>query len=352
MQPHGSAGGALAVSRIFGGAMFVAALLVGCGAAEPELSAGPRLGAYGFVAEEGTLLSTLVLFPAPTSESGCVEPLTDGLLELAPEGEFSLTLSTTRRCPGHTTSTTRRSNGSFSHASGRIRLQPLDDAEPIRGSFHLPDGRIVLSLWGSRIAFRRDERRPIDLDSLLRAESDRALQGLRESRPPDRRPYECTKDPLLDNAPAIPTADTAGVGGLVEEHFPEWRLSTEREIACRFPLLDGTQPAMYWGDVWGSGRAWWIWPGDFNGDGKEDQLLLLTSRQDPHQDLLGVVFANGESARVEHLGGWGVEIGPPAGSRLWPWYESVDPLGIQGDGIRIQIWEKKRVDLSLERRGF
>ena len=152
--------------------------------------------------------------------------------------------------------------------------------------------------------------------------------------------YECTEDPILDRAPDLPVADTSGVGEAIDRHYPEWRLSTEREIGCRFPLIDGSRPENFWGEAWGSGRAWWIWSGDFNGDGRDDRLALLTSRTAPSSDLLVVFFADGSAAEVGSLGGWGVAVRPEAGTLVGGLDPDERPIRLKGDGIIKIYWEK------------
>jgi hypothetical protein len=149
--------------------------------------------------------------------------------------------------------------------------------------------------------------------------------------------YDCMEDPALDDRPTIPQADTAGLAATIAAHFPEWRLSTEREIACRFPLRDGGRPAEYWPE-WGSGRAWWTWTGDFNGDGLPDRLVLLTFRTDPARDLLAVLHGSGTAAPIAEPGGWGIEV-LPAGSRIDSGWE-VHPVELATDGIHLLFWER------------
>jgi hypothetical protein len=55
-------------------------------------------------------------------------------------------------------------------------------------------------------------------------------------------PYRCEADRRLDHLPPVPAGDTAGLGARIKTTFPAYRLSTEREIACRFPLLDVSTP--------------------------------------------------------------------------------------------------------------
>jgi hypothetical protein len=119
--------------------------------------------------------------------------------------------------------------------------------------------------------------------------------------------YDCHSDPALNFPVYVPPADTAGLGAVLAAHFAGYRLSTELEIGCRFPLTDGAQPMQYW-PQWGSGTPWWIWHGDFDGDGKPDRLILLSLASDPAEDLLVVWHGNGTAARVVSPGGWGVAV--------------------------------------------
>jgi hypothetical protein len=151
--------------------------------------------------------------------------------------------------------------------------------------------------------------------------------------------YDCGRDSLLDRAPAPPVGDASGLGRAIARHFPGWRLSTEREIACRFPLGDGARPEMYWPE-WGSGRTWWSWPGDFDGDERTDVLTLLSNRNNPGEDLLVVLFASGRAARVASPGGWGVEVGPGKGEVLEGFDAGEAPVRLRGDGITLVYWEK------------
>jgi hypothetical protein len=128
-------------------------------------------------------------------------------------------------------------------------------------------------------------------------------------------------------------ADTAGLGAAITSQFPGYRLTTEQEIACRFPLTDGSTPATYW-PAWGSGTAWWIWRGDFDGDGQADRLVLLTDAAGPSKDLLVVVHGNGTAARVAPLGGWGVRVLDAEQTR-----ERGLPATVK-DAIAVVFWEK------------
>lgn len=139
-----------------------------------------------------------------------------------------------------------------------------------------------------------------------------APAGERSARQPPR--YDCHDDPALGFPVYIPPVDTAGLGKALAAQFAGYRLSTELEIGCRFPLPYGSLPMQYW-PQWGSGNPWWIWRADFDGDGKPDRLMLLSLASDPNQDLLVVLHGNGTAARVAAPGGWGVAVLDPAEAR-------------------------------------
>ena len=126
--------------------------------------------------------------------------------------------------------------------------------------------------------------------------------------------YDCRTDPALNFPVYVPPADSAGLGRAIAAHFPGYRLSTELEIGCRFPLADSARPAQVW-PQWDSGNPWWIWRGDFDGDGRPDRLILLSLVSDPSKDLLVVLHGNGSVARVTAPGGWGVAVLDPAQAR-------------------------------------
>lgn len=302
-------------------------------------SPAPEPGRYGVVAVDGAPLPAL-LAPSWSGEGECTRRLSGGVLELTPEGAFALSLELHERCPAQSTASAQRIQGTYASSVDRIRLTPDDGQEPFEGALEPEDRAIILSAVGAQLRFRRGALGRVDMDAILQAEAEAAAERRLEAFGPPRQGYSCTEDPLLDEAPALPVSDTAGIGVRIEEHFPAWRLSTQHEIGCRFPLLDGTRPEMYWGEAWGTGRAWWIWPGDFNGDGQEDRLVLLTYRENPARDLLVVLFADGSAAQVDALGGWGVRVGPEAGTRLGGWDDSGPAETLVGEGITIDFWEK------------
>ena len=71
--------------------------------------------------------------------------------------------------------------------------------------------------------------------------------------------------------------------------------------------MDGSTPATFIPE-WGSGESWWVWERDFNDDGAKDHLVLLTSDEDPSEDMLAVLFGDGSPAPVAPAEGWGVSI--------------------------------------------
>lgn len=145
--------------------------------------------------------------------------------------------------------------------------------------------------------------------------------------------YDCRNHPALQQPVEIAPADTAGLGAAIAAHFAGYRLTTEQEIACRFPLTDGSTPGMYW-PSWGSGTAWWIWRGDFDGDDTLDRLVLLSLAADPSEDLLIALHGSGTSARVVELGGWGVEVLDAEQAA-----ERGVPAGVK-NAIAVVSWEK------------
>ena len=69
--------------------------------------------------------------------------------------------------------------------------------------------------------------------------------------------------------------------------------------------------------------------------------MLLTSDEDPQDDLLGVFFADGRTAPVTSPGGWGVEVGPRKGEELRGCCEDKSAIQqLQSDAITILYWGK------------
>ena len=145
---------------------------------------------------------------------------------------------------------------------------------------------------------------------------------------------QAASDTQVPSAPAAPAGDTIGLGKAIAEQFPGYRLSTEPEIAARFPLTDGSKPADYIPD-WGSGRVWWIWPAELDGDAHPDRVMLLTKTDDPAQDLLVALHGNGTAARITEPGGWGVEI-QGRDVVIVAWEKSADRFRWDGQGYVLQ----------------
>ena len=146
--------------------------------------------------------------------------------------------------------------------------------------------------------------------------------------------YDCAPGavPARTEAAAVP----AGLASEIQRAFPRYHLSTEREIACRWK---GEADALggHWAD-WASGRTWWIWNGDFDADGRDDRLVLLTRSDDPSQDLLGVLFADGRTVELGPLGTRGIQL-VPAGAEF-PHPDTGAPVRTLGVGIERVEWDR------------
>lgn len=139
-------------------------------------------------------------------------------------------------------------------------------------------------------------------------------------------------------APAQPAEREATVGvkdleQRVAAAFPGWRLSTEAEILRRTAdAAQGNNPAELWGESVRSGEVWWVWPGDFDGDGKQDVATILSNRSDASQDKVVALHGNGTHADVTELGGYGLRT-LRKGEEWWG-------TKLPRDGIVIEIWER------------
>ncbi|MBA4157897.1 MAG: hypothetical protein H0X65_10530 [Gemmatimonadetes bacterium] len=164
------------------------------------------------------------------------------------------------------------------------------------------------------------------------------IQGCREAipNPAPAAPAGGDRTSTVDEPALAP--DTAGLHARIDAEFPGYRLTTEEEIARRFPLIyDGSTPEMFWGERWGSGQVWWVWDGDFDADGQPDRLVLLTSRADAAEDMLGVLFGNGSAAEVVSPEGWGVSVGEANDV-----YSDIEgrQVRVPGNPIVVVYWEK------------
>jgi len=116
--------------------------------------------------------------------------------------------------------------------------------------------------------------------------------------------YRCKTDPFLAGAIPLSDENLNRVNHRISQTQPEWRLAKESEIGC---WMDGRtasrfgdvlHPATY-NDYWGSGKAWWIRTGDFNGDGKKDLVAIVTLKGDQTSGALLAMFDTGESHLLE-----------------------------------------------------
>lgn len=139
----------------------------------------------------------------------------------------------------------------------------------------------------------------------------------------------CTATSADVPAPSIVDRITTGL--------PGWHRTSRAEVAARFPLRDGSRPQDYW-------RRWddidfdWTWPGDFDGDGEQDLLVLYTSDDDPRVSLLVAYHADGSVHQAARPGGWGVRVMEP-GEQL---RERAQPHGWRAGQqiVAVVYWEK------------
>jgi hypothetical protein len=59
------------------------------------------------------------------------------------------------------------------------------------------------------------------------------------------------------------------------------------------------KPFEFSDDDWVPSKRPVTWNGDFDGDGRQDQLVLLSRKDKPISDALVVFFANGKTAKVD-----------------------------------------------------
>ena len=107
--------------------------------------------------------------------------------------------------------------------------------------------------------------------------------------------------------------DTAGLGARIATAYPGYRLTTENEIVQRW---ERTEPGVVGSSEFrrefpvGSGKVWWVWTGDFDGDGRPDRATILTQANDPTQDRAVVFHADGTHARLLDTPGTVLRIVP------------------------------------------
>jgi hypothetical protein len=110
--------------------------------------------------------------------------------------------------------------------------------------------------------------------------------------------YHCASDSFVNNPRPFRTADTLGWGARVARELPGYRLATEREIACYWDgerAFSGRDDRHAW---WGSGRAWWLMPANFDGDRRPDVLALVVPVTDPRTLTLAAFHGTGKAYHV------------------------------------------------------
>jgi hypothetical protein len=268
-----------------------------CASPAPSGHADTRPLEFGLVGVSGEPIPV-----ALATGDECSNFLTMGSLRLARDSTFQLRTGTQLSCAGYGEATSVTYRGVFSHSEGRLELHAHSHDTTLHG--RLESGVVELELHGSVLEFVAGAPGEVDL---LAWQADRIVSEL-GSRP-SADAYRCQDDPVLFSAPLTALRDTAGLGARITQAFPGYRLSTERELACRFPLMDGTSPHMFQPEL-GTGRAWWVQSADVNGDGRPDIVTVLSREDDPSKDLLVVLFADGSAAPVSPLGGWGFGVDP------------------------------------------
>ena len=128
---------------------------------------------------------------------------------------------------------------------------------------------------------------------------------------------------------------TADLEQRIASAFPGWHLSTEAEILTRTRNLNQDfPPEDLWGDRMRPGQLWWVWPGDFDGDGRQDLVTIASNRADPSQDKAVAFHADGSHAEVAELGGQGVEVIRKG--------EDWGGVKLPTDAILLEYWEKAK----------
>lgn len=261
---------------------------------------------------------------------GCTRQLTGGRLTLTDTGSFELVTHIAEACAGGAASSSLSYGGSYLTAEGEIRFLEGGRLGAFAGttsarSITLPLGSLSLRFVPADRSPEPQENASTTSDLLPRAAS---------AGPPGA--YDCAKDAALAAAPPTLAADTAGVARSIATQFPGFHLATEREIACRYPLLDGSTPATY-EEAFASGKAWWVQRVDVDADGVEDVVTILTADEDPQVDQLVVLFGNGRQANLGNLGGWGFSAGRDEDgayvARVF-WEKGADVYRWDGEGFR------------------
>jgi hypothetical protein len=114
---------------------------------------------------------------------------------------------------------------------------------------------------------------------------------------PSHSYYQCASDSLVNNPRPFHTADTAGWGARIARELPGYRLATERDVACFWNGEFGFSGVGHY-PWWGSGRAWWLMPGHFDGDRRPDVMAFVVPTADPRTLTLAAFHGTGKAYRV------------------------------------------------------
>jgi hypothetical protein len=264
-----------------------------------------------------------------TAPEGCERMLMRSELVLRENGTFAGKFEIDKECAETSESDATFYDGSYTLERDRIHFL-VSGSSGFEGVVSGPD--ILITMDGQEMIFRRQgyQDPAVTARRAARKRVNKATRETEAAQDAEERElgylsnpvsedaseptvYSCEWDPYLDNPRPIPAADTAGLGAPIARSFPAYRLSTEEDIACRFDV-NQFHPADLW-KGWHSGRAYWIWTGDFDADGKPDKLVLLTRKSDPHQDLLVAFMGSGAALPVAGIGSWPVSVGKK-GQRL------------------------------------
>ncbi|MBA2670596.1 MAG: hypothetical protein H0U67_09515 [Gemmatimonadetes bacterium] len=127
--------------------------------------------------------------------------------------------------------------------------------------------------------------------------------------------------------------------------FPGYRLSTEDEVltATRINYLD-LDPSHLWrpeefgedpstGPWVGSGRQWWVWEGDFRGQGERDVLTLLSEDRPDARAASRMVILHADGTTFE-------EGYSGSGIRITRKGTTLRGETLESDAFAIVFWEK------------
>lgn len=192
---------------------------------------------------------------------------------------------------------------------------------------------------GGIVLQRTSERPDIEIVHRLMTEARRDSTWEARRRWADQvsLPYRCEDDPLLEASNPVPDERTTA---FVSKWARGKRIAQEREIACS-GILDGNMGETAGSHPirgepgFGSGRVWWSWWADFDGDRQADLFTLLVDEADPAaRPVPVVILATGaihefDYGEVPTLFPAGLPISTCTGYR----HLDVDALGLYWGGV-------------------